>query len=147
MVEEIEQSQLALPGVQRAAVLLMTLGEQHAAEILRHLEPREVQKIGAAMASIKSVRHEQIESVLVDFCEVAKTETSIGIASHDFVRNVLVRALGREKAGSLMDRILEGDSAQGVSPRAASAKQPSHRSGSAQRASASGRHRALLPRN
>ena len=115
MVEEIEQStSLALPGVQRAAVLLMTLGEQHAAEILRHLEPREVQKIGAAMASIKSVRHEQIESVLVDFCDVAKTETSIGIASHDFVRNVLVRALGREKAGSLMDRILEGDSAQGV---------------------------------
>lgn len=114
MPEEIEQSLEILPGVQRAAVLLMTLGEQHAAEILRHLEPREVQKIGAAMASIKSVRHEQIESVLVDFCDVAKTETSIGIASHDFVRNVLVRALGREKAGSLMDRILEGDSAQGV---------------------------------
>jgi flagellar motor switch protein FliG len=103
-----------MPGVQRAAILLMTLGEQHAAEILRHMEPREVQRIGAAMASIKSVRHEEVEAVLLDFCQIARTETAMGVASHEYVRNVLVRALGREKAGGLMDRIVEGDNAQGV---------------------------------
>ncbi len=103
-----------LPGVQRAAILLMTLGEEHAAAILRYMEPREVQCIGAAMANIKSVRHEEVEAVLLDFCEVARRETAMGVASQQYVRNVLVRALGREKAGGLMDRIVEGDNAQGV---------------------------------
>lgn len=105
---------LNVPGVQRAAILLMTLGEEHAAEILRYLEPREVQRIGAAMANIKSVRHQEVEAVLLDFCDVARRETAMGVASQQYVRNVLVRALGREKAGGLMDRIVEGDNAQGV---------------------------------
>jgi flagellar motor switch protein FliG len=112
--DESELSSASIPGVQRAAILLMTLGEQHAAEILRHMEPREVQHIGAAMASIRSVRHEEVEAVLLDFCRVARSETSMGVASHEYVRNVLVRALGREKAGGLMDRIVDGDNAQGV---------------------------------
>lgn len=113
MFEE-QQAATELAGVDRAAILLMTLGEQHAAELLRHMEPREVQRIGAAMAKISNVRHEEVDTVLTDFCEMARKQTSLGAASHDFVKNVLVRALGREKAGSLMDRILDGDNAQGV---------------------------------
>lgn len=110
--EQLSGDELA--GVDRAAILLMTLGEQHAAELLRYMEPREVQRIGAAMAKINNVRHEEVESVLGEFCELARKQTALGAASHDFVKNVLVRALGREKAGSLMDRILDGDNAQGV---------------------------------
>ncbi len=113
-MREEQQTTVELAGVDRAAILMMTLGEQHAAELLRHMEPREVQRIGAAMAKISNVRHEEVESVLSEFCELARDQTSLGAASHDFVKNVLVRALGREKAGSLMDRILDGDNAQGV---------------------------------
>lgn len=103
-----------LSGVDRTAVLLLTVGEQHAAEVLRHMSPRDVQRIGAAMAGISRVRREQMHAVLMDFCQRAESETSVGLDSGEFVRKVLERALGREKATGLMDRIFAGGGAKGV---------------------------------
>jgi len=103
-----------LSGVDRTAVLLLSVGEQHAAEVLRHMSPREVQRIGAAMAGISRVRREQMQAVLMEFCELADAETAFGLDSGQFVRNVLERALGKEKAAGLMDRILGGGGAKGV---------------------------------
>jgi flagellar motor switch protein FliG len=103
-----------LGGVERAAVLLLTLGEANAAEVLRHMGPREVQRVGSAMASLRNVSQAQVNLVLEEFLEKAGSHTALGVDSETYIRRVLVDALGEEKAGGLMERILLGGSAHGL---------------------------------
>ncbi len=100
--------------VDKAAVLLLSLGEEDAAEILKHLGPKEVQRIGSAMTQLKNVTRDQVENVLNTFFEHVQTQTSLGIGSDAYIRNMLVQALGEEKAGSLADRILMGGNTSGL---------------------------------
>lgn len=102
------------PGAERAAVLLMSLGEAEAAEVMRHLEPKEVQRVGAAMSELKNVTSEQVNSVVGDFVSEVKSQTSIGIGSDEFVRNTLVKALGQDKADGMLDRVLHGANTKGL---------------------------------
>src|SRR3954468_1926600 len=92
-------------GLARSAVLLLAMGEEHAAEILKFLEPREVQKLGQAMAGLKNITRDQIEKALESFRTEAEEHTSIGLGSDAYVRNVLTKALGDDKAGAVIDRI------------------------------------------
>ena len=99
-------------GVDEGAILLMSLGEEEASEVFRLLSPKEAQKLGAAMAALKNVSREKIDSVLTKFSTEAGEQTSIGLDSDDYIRSVLNRALGQEKAKFVLDRILRnGDSA------------------------------------
>jgi len=95
-----------LTGAQRASVLLLSLGEQDAAAVLKHMDAREVQAIGTAMATLKNVSRDDADSVLDAFAGSLGKQTSFGIGTEDYVRNMLVAALGEEKAGGLLDRIL-----------------------------------------
>lgn len=101
-------------GVIKAAVLMLALGENEAAEVMRHLGPREVQKLGAAMATMKSIPHEQVEAVLVSFSVEATKNSTLGLDSDDYIRTVLTKALGDDKASSLLNRILGGRDASGI---------------------------------
>lgn len=101
-------------GVQRAAVLLLSLGESDAAEVLRHMDPKEVQKIGIAMATMTGISREQVERVMDEFNSELGTKTSLGVGADDYIRNVLVQALGAEKASGLIDRILLGRNTTGL---------------------------------
>lgn len=101
-------------GIQKSAILLMSLGEDEAAEVLKHLAPREVQKIGAAMASLKGVSREQIETTLGEFCGSAQQQSTIGLGSDDYIRNMLKKALGDDKSANLIDRILQGGDTSGI---------------------------------
>ncbi|MDP3844153.1 MAG: flagellar motor switch protein FliG [Oxalobacteraceae bacterium] len=101
-------------GVIKAAVLMLALGENEAAEVMRHLGPREVQKLGAAMATMKSIPHEQVETVLASFSVEATKNSSLGLDSDDYIRSVLTKALGDDKASSLLNRILGGRDASGI---------------------------------
>ncbi|HHQ41256.1 MAG TPA: flagellar motor switch protein FliG [Chromatiales bacterium] len=103
-----------LSGAERAAVLLMTLGEQQAAEVLRHMGPKEVQKVGAAMAQLGAVSKEQVSAVLEQFIEEVSQQTALGVGSDEYVRKVLVEALGEDKAAGLIDRILLGRNTKGL---------------------------------
>lgn len=103
-----------LDGVKRAAVLLLSLGEQDAAEVLRHMGPREVQKLGITMANLEDISQTQVNGVLEDFLDSVGNHTALGMDSQSYIRNVLVRALGEEKARGLVDRISLGSSAQGL---------------------------------
>ncbi len=103
-----------LPGIQRAAVLLMALGEDYAAEVLKHVEPWELHKIGAAMATIGSVSREQISDTLHRFNRQVAEESALGIGSHDFIKSVLIRAVGRDRAKGVMERIFNGDRSAGL---------------------------------
>lgn len=101
-------------GIQRSAILLMSLGEDAAAGVLKHLEPREVQKIGTAMAGLKRVSRDTIEEVLANFHNVAEERSGIANGSDEYVRTVLVKALGDDKAAALIDRILHGGDTSGI---------------------------------
>lgn len=101
-------------GVERAAILLMALGEQAAAAILKHMNPKEVQKLGTAMAHMHNVTTAQVQTVVSDFVTTVESQTALGIGAEDYIRKVLVTALGEDKAGGLMDRILTGASSKGL---------------------------------
>ena len=105
---------MAMKGTDRAAVLMLTLGEDAAAEIMRYLGPREVQKLGLGMTQVGNISREEVDEVLDEFIQTAAEQTSLGIGSTDFIRSTLVKALGEEKAGSIIDRIVMGGSTRGL---------------------------------
>jgi flagellar motor switch protein FliG len=103
-----------LAGTQRAAILLMSLGEQDAANLLKQLDAREVQKLGLAMAELKEVSREQVTSVLDTFIGVADGKANIASGSQDYVRRVLTNAVGKQKTELLLDRVASGQTGQGI---------------------------------
>ena len=96
-----------LSGTESAAVLLLSLGEEHAASILRNMDPREVQKVSAAMASLSDSAGKQVGTVLGNFVTDASGQSSLGASSDQFVSNVLEQAFGAEKAGNLLANVLD----------------------------------------
>jgi len=103
-----------LGGTQRAAILLMSLGEQDAANVLKQLDAREVQKLGIAMAELKEVSREQMTAVLDTFIGVADSKANLAGGSQDYVRRVLTQAVGKQKADMLLDRVTTGQTGQGI---------------------------------
>ncbi len=101
-------------GLQDAAVLLMSLGEAEAAEVFKHLSPKEVQKLGEAIAKTKGITRDRVDRVIEKFTEVADSQSLLVANSSDYVRNVLKRALGDDKAALLIDRILQGGDVSGI---------------------------------
>jgi flagellar motor switch protein FliG len=101
-------------GAQRAAILLLTLGEQDAAEVLKHLSARDVQAVGSAMAALTSVTRDHVERALDKLNEDMGRQTSLGVGTEEYIRKILVNALGENKAGGLIDRILLGRSSKGL---------------------------------
>ena len=111
-----EQQQIldAMTGMDMAAVLMLSLSEEDAAQIFRHLEPKQVQRLGMSMASMKDFSHERVTAVHRQFIEDIQKFSNIGIGSEDFVRKALVAALGEDKAGNLVDQIIMGSGARGL---------------------------------
>jgi flagellar motor switch protein FliG len=103
-----------LPGTQRAAILLMSLGEQDAANVLKQLDARDVQRLGIAMAELKEVSRDQMTSVLDRFIGVVDAKASIASGSQDYVRRVLTQAVGKQKTDMLLDRVSSGQTGQGI---------------------------------
>jgi flagellar motor switch protein FliG len=103
-----------IPGTQRAAILLMSLGEQDAANLLKQLDARDVQKLGIAMAELKEVSREQMTSVLDTFIGIADGRANIASGSTDYVRRVLTQAVGKHKTELLLDRVSNGQPGQGI---------------------------------
>jgi flagellar motor switch protein FliG len=101
-------------GLQDAAVLLMSLGEEEAAEVFKHLSPKEVQKLGEAIAKTKSITREKVDDVVTKFTNIAAAQSLLVSDSGDYVRSVLKRALGDDKAALLIDRILQGGDVSGI---------------------------------
>ncbi len=101
-------------GSERAAIFMMSLGEQKAAEVLKHMGPKEVQKIGTIMASLNNVSNEKVEKVLGAFVESANKQSGVGVDSDEYIRNMLTTALGEDKAGNVIDRILLGKNSKGL---------------------------------
>ena len=95
-------------GITKGAILMLALGEEGAAEVMKYLSPREVQKLSEAMTNMKVISHEEVVLVLDEFNDVADHNSSLGLDSDDYLRTVLTKALGDDKASSLLNRILGG---------------------------------------
>jgi flagellar motor switch protein FliG len=101
-------------GTERAAILLLTLGEQAAADVLKHMGAKDVQRLGGAMATMSNVSRKEVSTILTDFTSGVESQTSLGVGADEYIRTVLVNALGEEKASSIIDRILLGHSSKGL---------------------------------
>ena len=101
-------------GLEDAAILLMSLGEEEAADVLRHLEPKEVQRLGETIARMKAVSREKVEGVLDKFNGQASNQTMLVADNDQYVKDVLRKALGEDKANLLIDRIMQGSDVSGI---------------------------------
>jgi len=101
-------------GLENAAILLMSLGEAEAAEVFKHLSPKEVQRLGETIASMKSVTRERLDGVLASFCDTAAEQHMLVADNDENVKAVLRRALEDEQANLLLDRILQGSDVSGL---------------------------------
>ena len=101
-------------GIQDAAVLMMSLGEEEAAAIFKFLSPKEVQKLGEAIAKTKAITRDRMDEVVNRFTAVAAAQSLMVSDTGDYVRSVLKRALGDDKAALLIDRILHGNDISGI---------------------------------
>ena len=108
----IEMSNIS--GAQRAAVLMLLLGEQQASEIIKFLNPGEVQALGGAMVAVSDVSQEAVNEILDDFVSTIKKQSSLGLGTTDYVEKVFKRALGNDKAASVLGRIMPGQSSKGL---------------------------------
>ena len=109
-----DDKQVTLNGVQRAAVLLMAIGSDKAADVLKHMSPKEVQTIGSAMATMQNIHRDGVARVMDEFIEKVGNQTAMGVGSDDYIRQMMVNALGEDKAKSMIDRILVGKNAKGL---------------------------------
>jgi flagellar motor switch protein FliG len=101
-------------GLEDAAILLMSLGEEEAAEVFKHLGPKEVQRLGETIARMKSVTRDRLESVINKFDTVAQDHNMLVNDTDEYVKSVLRKALGEDKANLLIDRILQGSDVTGI---------------------------------
>jgi flagellar motor switch protein FliG len=101
-------------GLEDAAILLMSLGEEEAAEVFKHLAPKEVQRLGETIAKMKAVTRERVDGIIGKFEAQAATESMLVADSNEYVKSVLRKALGEDKANLLIDRILQGSDVTGI---------------------------------
>ena len=112
--EKLRAEMSNISGAQRAAVLMLLLGEQQASEIIKFLNPQEVQALGGAMVAVSDVSQEAVNEILDDFVATIKKQSSLGLGTTDYVEKVFKRALGDDKAASVLGRILPGQSTKGL---------------------------------
>ena len=108
------EAEANLTGTSKAAVLLLSLGEEHAAGVMKHMGPKEVQQVGAAMATLENISTEMLDEVVSGFIKSIGGQTALGIDSDKYIKNVLTNALGADKAGGVIDRILLGRNSKGL---------------------------------
>ena len=109
-----EGTELEIAPIEQAAILLLTLGETDAAEVLKHMGPKEVQRVGAAMSKLANIEQAQVQLVMGNFMEQVRNLTGLGVGADNYIRNMLVSALGEDKAHGLIDRILLGGNTTGL---------------------------------
>lgn len=101
-----------LSGLDSAAVFLLALGKENAAQVLKHLNPREVQQIGTAMTSIENIGRQEIHHVMQAFIDELG-EDVLGVDPNEYAQSLMADALG-EGGGHLMDAALLGDQVKGL---------------------------------
>lgn len=114
VIEKLDELVETLLPAERAAVILLLLGEDQAAEIISYMSPREVQSLGVHMVGVADLSQEAVNIVLDDFVSTIKQQTNIGLGTADYVTNVFTKALGADKSASVLARIMPSSSSKGL---------------------------------
>ena len=104
----------AMTSTQRAAVLMLLLGEDQAADIITYLSPKEVQALGAAMVQAAELSQDAVNVVLDEFVDMLKKQTSLSLGNSDYVENDMKKALGESKDASVLGRIMPNQASKGL---------------------------------
>ena len=99
-----------LTNTQKCAILMMLLGEEEASDILKNLGPKEVQQLGKEMYNVQGLDQDTVNKVLDEFLAIIKTQTDLGMGSSNYIKNVMTKALGENKAQSVLGRITPTES-------------------------------------
>ena len=110
----VEEEMIELTGTQKSAILMMLLGEDEAAEVLKNLSPREVQHLGTAMYSVQGLGQDTVNLVLDEFLAIIKAQTSLGISGGSYIKNVMTKSLGEDKAQTVLGKITPADSNKAI---------------------------------
>ena len=110
----MDKTARSMNSLERAAILLMSMGEKDAAEILKQMGPKEVQRVGSAMSTLKSVTQDTVSGVLNQFLHECGSESGLGVGAEGYIRTMLTEALGEDRARGFLDRILLGSSGSGI---------------------------------
>ena len=120
MAEEAQEANaLAAPmrefsGPERAAIFLLVVGEQEASHVLKHMSPDELQQVGEAMANLKDITQQDIHRVMHEFEDEAKEKTPLDIGTYDYLKKIMMSALGGQKANSILSKVFVGPNAKGI---------------------------------
>ena len=112
--EAVLDIQRELTGPERAAILLMVLGEEEASKVLQHMSPEELQQLGEAMTSVNDITQSEIHEVMLSFADDTQKTTPLDIGAYDYLKKVLKNALGANKAKNILSRIVLGPDAKGI---------------------------------
>ena len=105
---------MADDGIVKSAILMLALGADEASEVMKFLTPKEVQKLGTAMSNLKAVPKEEVQTVITDFIAEAEKSSDFGLDSDEYIRSVLNKALGEDKASGILNRILQNKDSSGI---------------------------------
>jgi len=114
MTDKLRAELANITSTQRAAVLMLLLGEEQAAEIIKFLSPKEVQSLGAAMVQVANFSQDAVNFVLDEFVDHLKNQNNVNIGGADYVERVMRLALGDDKAASVLGRIMPGQGTKGL---------------------------------
>ncbi|MDA3920067.1 MAG: flagellar motor switch protein FliG [Salinisphaera sp.] len=101
-------------GLERSAILMMALNEDVAAEIFKHLTAAEAQRLGSQMASLKNIANDRVHAVLSQFNDEVGDLGVVNLDGGDHIRAVLTKAMGEERAASLLEDIFEASPSSGI---------------------------------
>ncbi len=110
----MSESGEAMSPTHRSAILLMAMGPERAAEVLKHMDPRQVQAVGGAMTELSEITQGQLSTVLDGFIETVRDTSSLNVGSEDFLRQALSQALGDERASTVLPRIVPSNRSKAV---------------------------------
>ena len=114
MTEAPSGKPVELTDIEKSAVVMISIGQDAAAEVVKFLSQPEINRLSVAMARISNVSKNTAASVLQEFADLIQQETSIGIGAEEYLRGVLEKALGTEQANRLVGRLQQGDYAAGI---------------------------------
>jgi len=103
-----------MDGTDRAALLLLSIGEESAVKVLKQMQPKQVQKIGQSMAKLSMVGKQEVNHVIEDFFTQIEKQTNVDINVQEFAKNVFHQALGKDYAASYIDRLMSTESENGL---------------------------------
>jgi flagellar motor switch protein FliG len=113
-VEDSQSVVINLSGLERTAILFLSLGEENAARLMKSLNPKEVRSIGLQMSRMSKVSRTEVEFVLSEFVNLLQNQTSLGIGSSEYIKDVLNKALGEDEASDIIDQVLLGGNSHGL---------------------------------